>query len=199
MKDERTDEVRQDGRRARGADNRRRIVEAFVALVGKGRLAPTAEEIAQRADVGLRTVFRHFDDMESLYREISAVIEVRVRAIVDRPLEARAWREQLTEIIGRRVRVYEEIMPYKLSAISNAAGSTFLRQEAMQFARLQRAYFERVLPPSLRADKTSIDMLDMSLSFEAWLRLRREQELSADEARALWIALVDRILKGAAK
>ncbi|HRE61212.1 MAG TPA: TetR/AcrR family transcriptional regulator [Micropepsaceae bacterium] len=197
MKNERTEELL-DGRRARGADNRRRIVDAFVALVGKGNLSPTAEEIASRADVGLRTVFRHFDDMESLYREISAVIEVRVRAIVDRPLEAKSWRDQLREIIGRRVRVYEEITPYKLSAMSNATGSAFLRQEAMQFARLQRAYFERVLPPAIRADKATIDMLDMSLSFEAWLRLRREQELSAEAVHRLWLDLVDRILKGAA-
>lgn len=198
MKNEPVEEII-DGRRARGADNRRRIVDAFVALVGKGDLSPTAEEIAVRADVGLRTVFRHFDDMESLYREISAVIESRVRAIVDRPLEAKSWRDQLREIVGRRVRVYEEITPYKLSAMANASGSAFLRHEAMQFARLQRSYFERVLPPALRADKATIDMLDVNLSFEAWLRLRREQALSVDEVHVLWLDLVDRILKGAAK
>jgi hypothetical protein len=30
--------------------------------------------VAGRADVGLRTVFRHFQDMDSLYREIGAVV-----------------------------------------------------------------------------------------------------------------------------
>jgi len=198
MKNAPADEII-DGRRARGTDNRRRIVEAFVALVGKGRVTPTADEIAARADVGLRTVFRHFDDMESLYREISEVIEARVRAIVDRPLESKGWRDQLLEVVGRRVRVYEEITPYKLSAMVNAANSVFLREGAKQFARLQRSYFVRVLPPALQSDRVTVDMLDMALSFEAWLRLRREQSLSADEAHALWRALVERILKGVAR
>ena len=73
MPESKTQKTRTDGRRARGHVSRSRIVAAMIELVREGCVAPTAEQVALRADVGLRTVFRHFDDMESLYREIRAL------------------------------------------------------------------------------------------------------------------------------
>ena len=90
--------------------------------------AATAEEVAAKAEVGLRTVFRHFDDMEQLYREIAAAIEPPVWLIVERPFTSPGWRGRLAEMIERRVQVYERIMPFKLSAIANAHRSPFLRK-----------------------------------------------------------------------
>ena len=52
--------LKTDGRRRRGEDNRARIVAALVALVREDNFTPGAEEVAIRADVSLRTVFRHF-------------------------------------------------------------------------------------------------------------------------------------------
>jgi len=59
-----------DGRFARSARTRTKIVDAMYALIREGTLIPTAQQVATRADVGIRTVFRHFSDMEQLYRAI---------------------------------------------------------------------------------------------------------------------------------
>ena len=64
-----------DGRRRRGEDNRARIVAAMLEIIQEGEVSPSAEQVAERADVGLRTVFRHFSDMDSLYSEMSEAIE----------------------------------------------------------------------------------------------------------------------------
>ena len=47
-----------DGRKLRSEDSKRRIVSAMLELVREGKMAPTAEEVANRAEVGLRTVFQ---------------------------------------------------------------------------------------------------------------------------------------------
>ncbi|HAY44774.1 MAG TPA: transcriptional regulator, partial [Gammaproteobacteria bacterium] len=52
-----------DGRHQRSRDSKRKIVTAMLELVRAGIIAPTAEEVAARANVGLRTVFRRFKDM----------------------------------------------------------------------------------------------------------------------------------------
>ena len=57
-----------DGRALRSERSRRPIVEALFALVGEGVLQPTAQQVADRAGVGIRTVFRHFEDMDALLR-----------------------------------------------------------------------------------------------------------------------------------
>ena len=63
-----------DGRIRRGTENRKRIQLAFLELLRDGVHSPTAEQVAEKAGVGLRSVFRHFDDMEGLYREIGEAI-----------------------------------------------------------------------------------------------------------------------------
>ena len=74
-----------DGRRVRGADNRKRIVDALLKLVEGGAVSPSAEQVAGEAGVGLRTVFRHFSDMDSLYREISERMTAEIKPIIEQP------------------------------------------------------------------------------------------------------------------
>ena len=81
-----------DGRRQRGEDNRARIVSAMLEIIHAGDFSPGAEQVAARADVGLRTVFRHFKDMDSLYREMTETIEAELRAVALQPFQAQAWR-----------------------------------------------------------------------------------------------------------
>ena len=70
-------------RRTRGQANKLSIVRALSDLIRGGIVAPTAEQVAARAGVGLRSVFRHFADMETLYREIAnelvaAILQARL-------------------------------------------------------------------------------------------------------------------------
>ena len=68
-----------DGRRRRARNNRQRIVAAMIELIGEGHITPGAEDVAARAGVGLRTVFRHFNDMESLYAALTSSLAVSQR------------------------------------------------------------------------------------------------------------------------
>jgi len=70
---------RLDGRLTRSRVSRANIVAAILALVGNGKVNPSAARVAERAEVGLRSVFRHFDDKDALYRQMGDVIEARVR------------------------------------------------------------------------------------------------------------------------
>lgn len=84
--------------------SRANIVAAILALVGNGKVNPSAARVAERAEVELRSVFRHFDDMDALYREMGDVIEARVRPnIVQRVLrhEMAAVEAQLPTVAVR--------------------------------------------------------------------------------------------------
>src|SRR3974390_3024653 len=107
---------RLDGRHQRSEASRLRIVRAMQELVQAGDVTPSAEAVATRARVGLRTVFRHFDNMESLYREIDSLIAAEVLVIVESPLLSGEWKSQMREILERRIRIFERIMPFKIAA-----------------------------------------------------------------------------------
>lgn len=94
--------ARVDGRRLRSEDSRRRIIAALLDLVQEGDYDPSAETVAERAGVGLRSVFRHFKDMESLRGEIMHRIISLVAEIRAKPFPGPTWRENLDEVIKRR-------------------------------------------------------------------------------------------------
>jgi AcrR family transcriptional regulator len=172
-----------DGRRRRGQDNRARIVAAMMQIVQGGEVAPSAEQVAALADVGLRTVFRHFQDMDSLYREIARIKEGEVRVILDPPMQAEDWRGRLSELIARRAQVFETIAPFRRAADAFKHRSKFLGSDYARLVRELRERLVRVLPKEIAAAPAKVEALDLLMSFEAWARLRREQDLSPEAAQ----------------
>jgi len=184
-----------DGRRQRSEASRERIVRAMLELVGAGQVSPGAEAVAARAGVGLRTVFRHFDNMESLYQQIDAVITAEIRPMVERPFSAREWKAQLDELIDRRIRIFERIMPFKIAADVHRHHSPFLAGQVAGMTREQRGGLSRLIPKDKRDDALFFESLDLVLSFETWRRLRKDQKLSIPRARQVLERLAGSLLK----
>lgn len=176
-----------DGRRVRGADNRRRIVDALLKHVAAGTVSPSAEQVATEAGVGLRTVFRHFADMDSLYREISERMTAEIQPIVQRPHEATDWRERLVELIDRRAQVFERLLPFKIAGDAHRHGSPFLTTEQSAIVKTLRQTLRSAVGTKFADDKLRFEALDQALSFEAWRRLRVDQGLSTRDARAVML------------
>lgn len=183
-----------DGRRKRGQDNRDRIVSAMMDLLRSGELSPSAEQVAAKADVGLRTVFRHFQDMESLYREISNRVADETRDFVGQPFAASDWRGRMVEMVARRALGYEKIAPFKRAGDAFRHRSKVLGSDYAGMVADLRRVLERELPPEIRAQSELVEALDMLLSFESWSRLRQEQRLPAEEANAVLERLVRALL-----
>jgi AcrR family transcriptional regulator len=183
-----------DRRRLRSEVSRGRIVRAMLQLVGEGDMTPSAEAVATRAGVGLRSVFRHFDNMESLYRQINAEMNAEIRPIAERPFLTREWPAQIDEVIERRVEIFEGIMPYKIAAELHRHQSPFLAEHAAMLTREQRAALDRIVPRKLQRKALFMDSLELVLSFETWRRLRKDQELTVPRARRVITQLVYALL-----
>jgi AcrR family transcriptional regulator len=173
-----------DGRRRRSQQSRDRIVAAMMELVEEGQLSPIAEQVAERANVGLRSVFRHFKDMESLFAEMSVRLTRHYQAALA-PFASTDWRGQLGESLERRIKVFELLLPYKRAADAHRHRSTTIQHMHAATSQLMRARLRGMLPPQLQDDAIAIETLDFLLSIDSWQRLRVEQKLSVDAARAI--------------
>lgn len=163
-------------------------------IIRSGQVAPSAEQVAARADVGLRTVFRHFQDMDSLYQEIAAVVGAQVRAIIQAPSRSEAWPDRLFEMIGRRAQAFETIAPFKRAADVFRHRSKFLGSDYARMVVELRETLRRTLPLDLQRDPAAFEALDMLMSFEAWSRLRQEQNLTPEHAQEVVEATVRRVV-----
>ena len=68
-----------DGRRRRTERSRQAMIDAALSLILGGNFAPTAKQISEEANVGIRSFFRQFEDMEELF---AAVDEQTVQAAI---------------------------------------------------------------------------------------------------------------------
>lgn len=174
-----------DGRRLRSEASRLKIVEAVIALVREGATLPSAEAVAARAGVGLRTVFRLFEDMDGVYRGMQEVIGAEVRPLLEEPIVARDWREALDIVIDRRARAFEAMLPLQIAADAQRHRSRALREGRTRLVAVQRERLRAVLPPAIWDDPVRRDALDLALSFEAWRRLRKDQGADVERTKAV--------------
>jgi AcrR family transcriptional regulator len=182
-----------DGRRKRGEDNR--ISQAFISLIAAGVVTPTAEDVASQAGVGLRSVFRHFSDMETLYREMVAHSHRLASDLVGQGRPDGDWRTVLDGIVDARMAVYESVMPFQIAAQVHQYESAHLRLHQETFADLQRSALLESFPKGLLRDKALLEALNLALSFETWMRLRREQRLNQAAARRVVLLTCSSLLQ----
>ncbi len=183
-----------DGRRERSRSSRARIVAAMLDLIYSGDLTPSAARVAEEAGVGLRTVFRQFDDMDTLYREMSETIAERVMPIVSAPYAGEDWRADVRDLVARRARVFETMLPFRLAANIKRYQSPFLMGQYGQVVALERDLLFRLLPGDVLADRVRREGLCVALSFKTWRALRHDQGLDAEEAAAVVAQMVDALI-----
>jgi AcrR family transcriptional regulator len=184
-----------DGRVRRSEKSRAAIVAALFELVGEGVLQPTAQQVAARAGVGLRSVFRHFDDMDGLYATMDTSLRADALPLL-RHEPGGSPRERAKALVRRRARLFERIAPYKRSASLQRWRSEFLRSRHAALVRELRGDLLRSLPELARAPAALVDALEVVTCFETWDRLRSDQRLSRARARAALERAVLALLEG---
>ena len=174
----------EDGRRQRSDRSRRRIIEALFDLIGEGDMSPSAVSVAERADVGLRTVFRHFEDMDSIYDEMTAELSDAVMPMIMAPYETTNWRDRLMESVEKRAEIYEMIFPMKVCMSLRRFQSDFIQTQYERDVALGRSTLKAILPEEIVSNRTLFAALETTLAFTTWRRLRQDQNLSVESARA---------------
>ncbi len=138
-----------DGRVRRGARNREQILDALYALIQSGEIQPTAEQVARKAGVGARTVFRHFEDMERLNAEMSMRVERSVRPLFEAPPVRGSLEERVRALVKGRVQLWEKIAPFRRSGMAWEGRSEVLRKNRLRMNRLMRGSLVEALGPEI--------------------------------------------------
>jgi len=183
-----------DGRRQRSERSRTQIIDAMFSLIREGDMSPSAARVAERAEVGLRTVFRHFEDMDSLFVEMAERISAEIMPKVLAPFEARDWRGRFKEHVDRRIEIYEHIMPVRVAANVRRFQSRFLMEEYRRNLLIERASLAAILPAEISSDPVLFAAVETTVSFQTWRRLRQDSGLSPEEAAAVFRLMLERIV-----
>jgi AcrR family transcriptional regulator len=185
-----------DGRRLRSDRSRQVIVESMLYLVGQGNLTPTAQQVANHAKVGIRSVFRHFEDMEAIFKTADDIwrkgLDKNLQALdLDAQLPLAQRIQQAAKLLGG---AYEDNSNILKSTATRRWRSAFLQRNYASYQTRIRADILRSLPEIEQLSDNKKEAIVGFLSFEYWDRLRDHQSLSADASIALIGELLQALL-----
>jgi len=183
-----------DGRKHRSQKSQARIVNAMLELVAQGNLEPSADQISDIAKVGRRSVFRHFKDMDTLYREITDSIATTMGSIVLEPFQAADWTGRVLELVDRRAVGFEKMKLFLLAGQVHRHRSPYLKGSHAQFVQMLRQILLGLLPKEIARNADLVEALDMLLSFETWSRLRDDQGLSTARSKRVLKQAIQSVL-----
>jgi len=119
-----------DGRTARRDRGRTAALEAALELFEDGNLEPTPEEIAERAGISSRSMYRYFEDREALVRAVIAHKQLKILPFfqIDETGQGEL-EERLSRFIDSRLKVYEAIGATARAMTLKATSDPVIREQ----------------------------------------------------------------------
>jgi AcrR family transcriptional regulator len=185
-----------DGRRQRSERSQTAIIEAALALMEEGTLVPTAQQIADRAGVGIRSFFRHFADMDSLFLAADEMLLDSYEAlfqVADRDGSLSNRVSRAVELYGN---AFDNLMQMILCTKALLWRFPKLKENYAWHQKRLRKELELWLPEVADLPRDRREAVHAVASFEVWHRLREHQGLSygasADIVTGMVMDLVSR-------
>jgi AcrR family transcriptional regulator len=161
-----------DKRRAAVEETRRRILEATLALHSeKGILGTSWRDIAQRADVSVGTVYKHFPSLDELVPACGELMYAITRppSLEDAPeifAGARSLEERLKRLISELFDFYERGAPYIETDFQERRLPIVQEWEAHMRATIAGLVCEALRP--VRPDEGTVQAVSALLDFSTF-------------------------------
>jgi AcrR family transcriptional regulator len=182
-----------DGRSLRRVRNREAVLDAAIEIFESGDISPSVDDVADRAGVSNRSVYRYFEHRDHLLR--AAVTHAMRRIIPEITLDqigVGSFDERVERFVGHRLRMYQRLAPItraaKLAAVSEpiigeefAVGRLILRQSFLD-------HFAEEFAPLGPGDRTrAVIAAELAFQFDAFEFLWTSTNGMVDEMRMLLI------------
>jgi len=187
-----------DGRRLRRQQNREAVIDALLASFREGNYQPSSNEIAARAGLSPRSLFRYFDDIDDLHRAATTRELRRARPLLELGIEADApTGAKIRALVAGRVRLYDQTASSATAVRIAAHRYPALAGELAARRSFLRAQIASLFAPELaRRDRGLLAVLDVVCSFESYELLRIDQRLSRPKTEAALVAALTALFEG---
>ena len=174
-----------DVRFARSKKTKDAIVRALLKLL-RNTPFPTAEQVAKESKIGLRTVYRQFKDMESIYLSLHEECMHSLGQIFNSDVDLdRPFNERVSFAIRERFTIYEKYETLFIATISNSARLPTLVNQVAESYQFMRERFIKIVPEIENLSTIKSDLLFTRILFPSWFSLRNvlrhDQKIIIDE------------------
>ncbi|HET6834631.1 MAG TPA: TetR/AcrR family transcriptional regulator [Acidimicrobiales bacterium] len=176
-----------DGRHRRAERSRDAVVDALLSLYDDGVVRPGVADIAARAGVSPRSVFRHFADLEGLAEAAIDRQWARVHVLFEAPPHEGDRETRVTALVDQRLRLHGAIIGVARAAAVLSSSSPVVASTLRARRRLLGDQVVALFAPELRARQGQARSelaaaLEATASLENVEYLRAHAGLGSDRA-----------------
>ena len=189
-----------DGRTLRRTRNRTAVIAALLEIIREGNLRPGASEIADRAGVSHRSIFRYFDDLDDLVRTAIDHAFEQAGPMADIPdIGSGSLDERIATLVDARLALFESVDGTMQLARMRAPSIPSIDEGIAEIAVL----FENQIAEHFAEDLAGVDEDDRDLlvdgvlvltSYDSFTIHRRLLHHDIDRIRAAWRCALGAIL-----
>ena len=168
-----------DGRHQRRERNREAVIDALLTLFEEGTYQPSSDEIAERAGISSRSLFRYFDDIDDLNRAAVERELASAQPMLELHLDASAsTSEKIERVVTKRIELWEAIEPAARAARLNRYRRPVIAAQLVEGRAFLRAQLRELFAPELQDRAMLLGAIEVLTSFESYELLRIDQKLS---------------------
>ena len=189
-----------DGRSAIRDRNRNAVLDAVLDLFSEDNLAPGPEEVALRVGLSVRSVYRYFDDHDSLTRAAIARNIERVTPLFLLPAIGEGTRsDRVARFVDARLRLQSEVGATVRAARIRATFDPLVADDVDAARRFLHDQVARHFAPELSTgdpvrDRSRLAAVDALFTFESLDHYLVQRGLAPDEARTLLTEALEALL-----
>jgi len=190
-----------DGRHARRDRNRLAVVDAMLSLYETGNLDPSSDEIAERAGLSPRSLFRYFEDLDDLVQVAIARQYERVLPLAALDVSTTGpLADRVSRVVAQRVRLFDRIGSVGIVSRVRAPFQPLIASELALSRSFLRRQLEQLFAPELArrgaaGAATAIAAIDVLTSFESLHLLLDDQQLTNAQISAALTDAITRLLE----
>jgi len=180
-----------DGRTARRDRGRTAVLEAALELFEEENLEPTPEQIALRAGVSARSVYRYFEDRDQLVRAIIAHKQLKILPLFHIADIGKGELEvRLTRFVDSRLKVHDAIAATARAMAIKSSNDPVIREQidfrkSIFREQVELSFDQEFKAMSLAQRNASITAIDVLTQLDSLDRYQVDLALSLSETRDL--------------
>ena len=187
--------LEQDGRRLRSLTSQNIIVDAMIILVQRGILEPTAQQVADEAGIGIRTVFRQVQDKENLFSKMDEKVRADLQEIFDRAANPQGNLEERIEgLIELEAEIFEKNLQFLRATLANKWKYNTLQKNYERNQRNIKSLLYTWIPELNNLSESKQVLLTSVNTAGYWIELRENLKLSVTGAKKLKINVFQDVL-----
>lgn len=183
-----------DGRTLRRTRNRTAVIVALLEIIREGNLHPGASEIADRAGVSHRSIFRYFDDLDDLVRTSVDHAFVEAGPLAHIPdIGEGSLPERIDTFVDARLALFQSVDGTMQLARMRAASIPSIDAGIAEIAELFRTQIDQHFATELDSLRTEerpllVDGILVMTSYDSFTIHLRLLHSDVDRIRQAWVA-----------